>query len=222
MASALNQRKFFALFVYLLLVLVFYPFVKEGTSSDFAIRVVGAVGILLTVYAITPQRTLLVLGTLLAIPAVLRRVLLFHPNSGSVSLFAIVLSFAFDVYVVVIIFRRVFTKDQPTSEAIFGALCIYLLVGFSFTSVYELIYTFNPRAFYLDPLTNLHTVPTRFDFLYYSFATITSVGAVGITAVSAEARAVAMIEAILGVLYLAVFIARLVSAYRHPSMLGRN
>jgi hypothetical protein len=48
------------------------------------------------------------------------------------------------------------------------------------------------------------------------------VGAVGITAVSAEARAVAMIEAILGVLYLAVFIARLVSAYRHPSIRERE
>ncbi len=222
MASALNEHKFFVLFVYLLFVLIVYPFVKEGTFNDFVIRVVGASGILLTVYAINPQRTFWILGILLAIPAVLRRALLFHPNAGSLSLFAIVLSFAFDVFVVVIIFRRVFTKDQPTSEAIFGALCIYLLVGFSFTSIYELIYTFAPRAFYLDPLTNAHTVPVRFDFLYYSFATITSVGAVGITAVSSPARAVAMIEAILGVLYLAVFIARLVSAYRHPSTLGRN
>jgi hypothetical protein len=45
-------------------------------------------------------------------------------------------------------------------------LCIYLLVGFSFTSVYEMIDTLSPKSFYLDPLTNLHTVPERFDFLY--------------------------------------------------------
>lgn len=120
------------------------------------------------------------------------------------------------------IFRRVFTKDPPTSETIFGALCIYLLVGFSFTSVYEMINALSPKAFYLDPLTNLHTVPERFDFLYYSFATMTSVGAAGSTAVSAEARAVALIEAILGVLYLAVLIARLVSAYRYPSTSGHE
>jgi hypothetical protein len=196
--------------------------VKEGTFRDFAIRVVGGVGIMLMLYAISLRRTVLILGILLAIPALLQRVLLFRANAGFLSILAIVLSFAFDAFVVVMIFRQVFTKNEPSSETIFGALCIYLLVGFSFTSVYEMIYTLTPKAFYLDPITNLRTVPVRFDFVYYSFATITSVGAVGITAVSAEARAVAMIEAIVGVLYLAVFIARLVAAYRHPSALERG
>lgn len=74
-----------------------------------------------------------------------------------------------------------------------------------------------PRACYLDPLTNLHTRPTRLDFIYYSFATITSLGAAGITPVSGEVRCVSVIEAILGVLYLAVLISRLIGAYRHPT-----
>jgi hypothetical protein len=36
-----------------------------------------------------------------------------------------------------------------------------------------------PKAFYLDPLTNVHAIPNRFDFTYYSFATMTSLGAAG-------------------------------------------
>ena len=123
----------------------------------------------------------------------------------------------FDVFVVVVIFRRVFTKEQPNSETVFGALCIYLLVGFTFASIYGMVAAIQPKAFYLDPLTNLHAIPNRFDFIYYSFATMTSLGAAGITAVSAPARSLSVIEAILGVLYLAVLIARLMGAYRHPS-----
>ena len=117
----------------------------------------------------------------------------------------------------VVIFRRVFTKEQPNSETVFGALCIYLLVGFTFASIYGMVAAIQPKAFYLDPLTNLHTIPNRFDFIYYSFATMTSLGAAGITAVSAPARSLSVIEAILGVLYLAVLIARLMGAYRYPS-----
>jgi uncharacterized membrane protein len=74
-----------------------------------------------------------------------------------------------------------------------------------------------PRAFYLNPLTNLHTVPERFDFVYYSFATITSLGGAGIVPVSPQARSLSIIESILGILYLAVLISRLVSAYKRQS-----
>jgi hypothetical protein len=48
-----------------------------------------------------------------------------------------------------------------------------------------------------------------------------SLGAGGITAVSAPARSLTVIEAIIGVLYLAVLIARLMGAYRSPSVSGR-
>jgi hypothetical protein len=46
---------------------------------------------------------------------------------------------------------------------------------------------------------------------------MTSLGASGITPVSAEVRSISVIEAIVGVLYLAVLISRLVGAYRHPT-----
>ena len=73
------------------------------------------------------------------------------------------------------------------------------------------------NAFYLDPQTNFHSVPDRSDFTYYSFATITSLGAAGITPVSPQARSVSIVESILGVLYLAVLIAKLIAGYRPRS-----
>jgi hypothetical protein len=215
--QALTGHKFFLLFLFLLASLVLYPYVQSGGFGYFAFRVLGSAVILIAVYAIRLRRSLLLVALLLAVPALLERMLLPRADAGFLPILNIVLSFVFDVFVVVVIFRRVFTKEQPNSETVFGALCIYLLVGFTFASIYGMVAAIQPKAFYLDPLTNLHTIPNRFDFIYYSFATMTSLGAAGITAVSAPARSLSVIEAILGVLYLAVLIARLMGAYRHPS-----
>jgi len=174
------------------------------------------------VYAIRLRRTLLFVALLLAVPALLEHLRLRQPNAGFLSILNIVLSFVFDVFIVVVIFRRVFTNDQPNSETIFGALCIYLLLGFAFASIYGMMAAIQPKAFYLNPLTNLHAIPDRFDFIYYSFATITSLGAAGIIPVSAPARSLSVIEAVLGLLYLAVLIARLMDAYQRPSASGHS
>jgi hypothetical protein len=199
-----------------------YPYVQEGTFGYFVFRVVGSAGILLTLYAISLRRTLLAIALILAVPAILQRSLLPRADAGTLSIVSIVLSFTFDVFVVVIIFRHVFTNQKPNSETVFGALCIYLLVGFGFSSLYGMVAALQRHAFYLDPAMNLRSVPNRFDFVYYSFATMTSLGANGITAVSDEARSLSVIETTIGVLYLAVLIARLISAYRHPSTLSQE
>jgi hypothetical protein len=217
-AQSLTGHKFCLLFLFLLTNLVLYPYVENGGFAYFAFRVIGSVAVLIAVYAIRLRRTLLLIGLLLAIPALLERILLRRPDPGALSILNISLSFVFDVFVVAVIFRRIFSQEQPNSETIFGALCIYLLVGFTFSSVYGMVAALQPKAFYLDPLTNLHTIPNRFDFIYYSFATVTCMGAQGITPVSSQARALTVMEAILGVLYLAVLIARLMDAYRYRSL----
>lgn len=219
-APGLTGHKFFLLFLFLLAILVLYPYLQDGGVGYLVFRVVGIAGIVVAVYAIRLRRTLLLVALLLAVPAVLERLLPRHAEAGVISILSIVLSFVFDVFIVVAIFRRVFATDQPNSETIFGALCIYLLIGFAFSSIYGMVAAIQPKAFYLDPVTNLHAIPDKFDFIYYSFAVMTSLGAVGITAVSAQARSLSVIEAIIGVLYLAVLIARLMGAYRHPTSSG--
>jgi len=212
--STLTGHRFFLLFVFLLATLILYPYAEATRFGYYAFRVIGSAALLISVYAAKIHRNLLICAVLLVIPALFQRVLLSKMVASSLSMSGYVLGFAFDVFIVVVLFRRVFAREQPNAETIFGALCIYLLVGFSFASVYGLIATFQPNAFYFDPLTNLHAIPDRFDFVYYSFGTMTSLGVAGITAVTPQARSISVLEAILGVLYLAVLVARLMGAYR--------
>jgi Ion channel len=209
--------RFSLLFIFLLAALIFYPYAQTNNALYLSFRALAGGVTLLSLYAVSFRRTLVFFAAVLAIPAFMHRVVLPADDRGFLSLLNSALTFAFDLLIVVIIFRRVFARERPTSETIFGALCIYLLVGYSFTALYALETRLRPNAFYLDPSSNLHHIPDRFDFIYYSFGTITTLGAAGITPVSLAARSLTVIEAILGVLYLAVLIARLMGAYRPPT-----
>jgi hypothetical protein len=216
-AEMIAARRFFLLFVFLLGSLILYPLTEGYGSRYYLFRFLGSVAVVLCVYAVSFRRSILLIAALLAVPAFIGRLVLFEFDATALSIVRTTLSLAFDLFVVVVIFRRVFSHQKPNAETVFGALCIYLLVGFGFTSIYALISSFDPVAFHLDPATNLHTIPDRFDFIYYSFGTISSLGAAGITPVSGEARSLTVIEGILGVLYLAVLISRLMGAYRTPN-----
>ncbi|MGI8769863.1 MAG: ion channel [Acidobacteriaceae bacterium] len=209
----MTQRKFLILFLFLLGYLIFYPYAGDSGYRFWAFRALTALVTLFSIYAVSYRRTIVIVIVLLAIPALLQHSRIKVMHAGTLLIVNAVLTMAFDAFVIAIIFRRVFRKDKATSETILGALCVYLLIGFSFTNVYMLEAALQPHAFYLDPLSNLHSIPDRIDLLYYSFATMTSVGAVGITPASAQARSLTAIEAVIGVLYLAVLVARLIGAY---------
>jgi len=207
-------HKFFLLFLFLLLDLALYPYVGDSGVRYHVFRVFGAAVTLMTVYAVSFRRGLIFVALILAGPAIAEHAIVFRPRMVPASAWAIVLSFTFDVFIIVVIFRRVFAREEPTTETIFGAVCIYLLIGFSFARLYAIIAIIHPHAFYLDPAINPHAVPVGFDFIFFSFGSMTTAGAAGIAAASPQVSSLSMIESILAVLYLAVMISRLMGAYR--------
>lgn len=220
-ASAAPPR-FITLFLFLLANLILYPFAEGSGIGYYLFRTSACAVVLLSVYAVSFRRTLLVLGIALAAPAAIHHLFLTPGDTSAFSIINAVLSFIFDGLIVVIIFRKVFAHGRVNAETIYGALCIYLMIGFSFAGVYGLLWAVRPRAFYLDPLLNTHSMPNRFDFVYYSFATMTSLGSAGIVPVAGQARSISVIESITGILYLAVLISRLMADYREHNSSTRQ
>jgi hypothetical protein len=205
----LVRRRFFLLFLFLLGSIVVYPYAESSGFGYYIFRILVGSAILLTVYAVTFSRGLLLLVIALAIPSILQHILISPHSGGIVPIVSRCISLAFYVVVIFIIFRHVFENEKPDTETMFGALCIYLLVGFAFSSAYLVISSLQPHAFYLTPTANLHPAPDRFDFVYFSFGTLTELGAPGITAVAPVARSISLLESIIGILYLAILISRL-------------
>jgi hypothetical protein len=207
-------HKFFLLFLFLLADLALYPYVGDSSEHSHLFRMFGIAVTVMSVYAVSFRRGLILVALVLAVPTLLAHAAAYRPRFVPASDVAVVLSFAFDVFIIVVIFHRVFAREETTAETIFGAVCIYLLIGFSFARLYAIIAILQPHSFYLDPAINSHAVPVGFDFIFFSFGSMTTAGAAGIAAVLPQVRSLSMIESILAVLYLAVMIARLMGAYR--------
>ncbi len=217
--SLLRGHRFSLLFLFLLGSLAAYPYAEVSGTGYYAFRIIGSAITLLTVWAVAFRRSTLFLVLILAVPSLLQHTLVAPADSSVVFTVNRLLSLLFDLIVITLIFRRVYTPEKPDFECVVGAVCIYLLIGYSFAGVYSLIFSHLPHAFYLNPLTNIHAVPGRFEFVYFSFGTITELGTPGVVAVAPVAQAVSISEAVIGILYLAVLISRLMNGYRSTSKL---
>lgn len=208
------RGRFALLFVFLLGFICMYPYAASSGIGFYGFRILSGLVVVLTLYAVTFRRGLFVLLLILAVPTLVQHLFLQQYATGALPFTSRLLSLIFDAIVIGIIFRHVFRTARPDSETIFGALCVYLLLGFFFASLYAAIGHYATGAFYLTPAVNLHTKADPFDYLYFSFGTLTELGAPGVTAVLPIARALSLLEAITGILYLAVLISRLLSAYQ--------
>jgi hypothetical protein len=107
---------------------------------------------------------------------------------------------------------NVFRKGDITVHRIMGAVTAYLLLGIAWALLYEIIELNWPGALQLPAhSTSGEGSSLRSNLLYFSFATLTTLGYGDILAVLPFARMLAVLEALTGQLFPAVLIARLVS-----------
>lgn len=101
--------------------------------------------------------------------------------------------------------RRLFSHERVTLETVIGALCIYLLIGLFFVVVQSSYQREVGEFFASGPAKQ----PS--DFVYFSYVTLATVGYGDLTPGPAMARMIAIMEALIGQLYLVTVVAVLVS-----------
>ncbi len=111
------------------------------------------------------------------------------------------------------LFRYVRFASAITADHLFTAASIYLLLASMWFTLYRVIETIQPASFQQTTTGGPHPPP---DLLYFSLATLTTLGYGDIVPVGGEARMLAALEAVVGVLYVAITVALLVSSYRRP------
>ncbi len=112
----------------------------------------------------------------------------------------------FLAYVLVLILHFISTRHQVSADVIMAAVCGYFLLGFMWAYAFFFLETAQPGSFRFTR----EGAPTTQDFIYFSFVTMTTVGYGDCLPVSNAGRSLSVLEAVMGQLYLAVTIARLV------------
>jgi hypothetical protein len=110
----------------------------------------------------------------------------------------------------IMVARAVFGPGRVTFHRVVGAVLLYLSIGLAFVALYGFVALSVPDAF-----TNLTTLKSDFaiagNLIYFSFVTLTTTGYGDITPLHPYARSLANIEAIIGQIYPATLLARLVT-----------
>ena len=95
-----------------------------------------------------------------------------------------------------------------TIHSMFGVLCLYLLIGLIFAVAFAVIQDVSSTDFFTTKDGG------RDDFLYFSYATLTTVGYGDLIAASNLGRSLAISEALLGQIYLVTVVALIVGNLR--------
>ena len=98
-----------------------------------------------------------------------------------------------------------------TLQAVAGALAIYLCLGLTFAWIIGLIARIDPAPYFASG-----TDGSESDRVYYSFTVLTTTGFGDLTAASQVGHALAVLEMLLGQLYLVTVIGVLIGSYRRP------
>lgn len=116
-------------------------------------------------------------------------------------------TFLFFFYAIILFGRNIYLERTYVIESIYGAICIYLLIGIAYATLYMILSNFSISA--LQFTQNGAAVHSRIDFYYFSFVTLTTVGFGDIVANSNLAKGIVMLEASTGLFYLSILVASL-------------
>jgi Ion channel len=109
------------------------------------------------------------------------------------------------------IVRQARDAGAITLRTMFGVLCVYLLVGMAFAFAYGAI-----EALSNDPFFAQIKVGDQSDFLYFSFATLTTTGFGDLTAGTSLGRSFVITEALIGQIYLVTVVSLIVANLGRP------
>lgn len=208
LGHGLRDHRYALLFASLLLTISIGPLLEALDFGRLLMEVFLAVSLLAAVMptAVVSQRR--VFYALVAL-ATLLRALSPHYESSTIPLVGALLWAVIAVVAAVRCVRHALSGTRVDSERLCAALSAYLLLGVCWGVAYAAVARVYPQALLVAGAPPAHPL-TLADTLYFSFVTLATLGYGDLTPTGPVTRGLAIFEAIVGQLYLAILVARLV------------
>jgi hypothetical protein len=212
--SHLIRSTAYGRFLYLLIALLLYltlsPFLRNLIALRILMDVVFSCVLIAGIYAVGRKKRRSIMAAALALPLFVSVWAGYVNRLPWLTLGGNFFGILFMGYTIFVLLSFIFEEQVVTRHTIFAAVVVYLLIGLMWALVFSIMETLNPGT--------LVAAQGRFKdqphlFLYYSFVTLTTLGYGDITPVDPRAGVLAVLEAIIGQIYLAVLVARLVGMH---------
>lgn len=208
--QAFSQSRFLILLVLILLTIVLTPFLDDFIETRILMDFFLTVIFIAIILAIRSKRSQLIIASFLALPLILSTWSFYFVELRSISLMTRIFGALFFGYSVINILRIVVQSVDVTKETIFAAIVAYLLIAMTWSFLYMILELMIPGSFaFPDKSFRAETM----QFEYFSFVTITTLGYGDIIPLSNKASALALLEALIGQVYLVVLVAWLVGMH---------
>ncbi|MEK6981983.1 MAG: ion channel [Candidatus Micrarchaeota archaeon] len=207
------EDKMLFLLISLIASMILYPFLEGGGIQEVIIQAVFAFILISGVYAVSTSKRDLIISIALGVPAFLSVIaVIIFQRDQLFHLLNYIFSMLFYAFTITRLLKYITHADKVDNNVIYAAICVYILIGVAWSTVYLTIEQFIPGTFifsYKESLT------ARSDLIYFSYTTLTTTGYGDIVSTNSIGRAAAILESVTGVLYVAILISRLVSLYQH-------
>jgi hypothetical protein len=214
-----RRDRFLFLLVALLLNIGLVPFFKDYIALRLLANVLLSTIFLSAIFAVSRTRREWVTVTLVALPLLVLMWMTYWVPSAALILATHALTILFLLVAICRIFQFIFKAHEVTRNVVYAAVVIYLLIGVTWSDIYAVLEHLYPGSFKLSGST---ITSGLYVYTYYSFVTLTTLGYGDLTPLTDQARSLAILEAVIGQLYVTVLIARLVGLHISHSSKKRN
>jgi hypothetical protein len=204
----LDGHRTYGLLGTVVIIFVVLPLTRSGSQLANLIGAVLFSAILLWgLWSLSEHRRHLIVGIVLMAPAFILTILHHLVEIPIVELTWLISNSLALAFLIVMLLRRLFRTERVTADTLSAAISGYFLLGILWSFAYALLLQLDPDAFRAVGSGGAS------DLFYFSFVTLTTLGYGDITPVSDAAETLAVLEAVVGQLYLAITIARLVGMH---------
>jgi hypothetical protein len=169
------------------------------------------------IYVNSVRRWLLIVGVLIGGSAIAATAAGQATGSEPAILIARSLGLALLGMTTLLMLNTLMHEERVSRDTIIGGICVYLLFGLCFAMAHLVAFSLDPGALLRDGMPLEQAVgdasARSASILYFSFVTLTTLGFGDIAPVGELTETLTIAEAIIGQLYVAIFIARLVGLY---------
>lgn len=191
--------------------ILIYPFLTGVVYRDELFRLLAVIVFSTALYSLMGRGRITTIGFILGAPAIVLRLIHIVEHRPLFKVPDEILGLVFLVFVTSVLVWSIVKNPSVTGDTLAGAVSAYFLIGITFGVAYMMIDGLLPGSFRDTVVPGKQFMPS--DFTFFSFVTLTTVGYGDIVPWAAHARSLAIVESVIGIMYPAVLISRLVGLH---------